>query len=106
MATIESRSLDFNLAEVRGNRAPKERSRFTARQVSAGVPVNGSESASSHDAMSIAAPSQTILTVMDNNRRTGPQWLCTERNMRCCNAIQNPSAHSRNDVVDGRTSTQ
>ena len=67
MATIESRSLDFNLAEVRGNRAPKERSRFTARQASAGVPVNCSESASSHDAMSIPAPSQTILTIMDSS---------------------------------------
>src|SRR5438094_23490 len=69
MATIESRSLDFNLAEVRGNRAPKERSRFTVRQASAGVPVNCSESASSHDAMSIPAPSQTILTTNDSVHR-------------------------------------
>src|SRR6266480_4092055 len=103
MATIESRSLDFNLAEVRGNRAPKERSRLTARQASAGVPVNGSESASSHDAMSIPAPSQTILTVMDNSRRTGPQWLCTER---AVVMLSNILAHSRNEGVDGRTSTQ
>jgi len=78
MATMESGSLDFNLAEVRGNRAPKERSRFTARQASAGVPVNGSESASSHDAMSIPAPSQTILTTMDSKCCTGSQWLCTD----------------------------
>ena len=59
--------------EVRGNRAPKERSRFTARQASAGVPVNCSESASSHDAMSIPAPSQTILTIMDSKCCTGSQ---------------------------------
>jgi hypothetical protein len=84
MATIESRSLDFNRAEVRGNRAPKDRSRFTARQASAGVPVNCSESASSNDAMSVAAPSQTILTVMDSRCRTGSQWLCTDAR-RCCN---------------------
>src|SRR6266481_4340141 len=78
MATIESRSLDFNLAEVRGNRAPKERSRFTARQASAAVPVNCSESASSHDAVSIAAPSQTILTILDSKCCTDSQWLCTD----------------------------
>ena len=78
MATIESRSLDFNLSEVRGNRAPKERSRLTARQASAGVPLNCSESASSNDTTSIAAPSQTILTIMDSKCCTGSQWLRTE----------------------------
>src|ERR1700720_2064361 len=46
MATIKSRSPDFSLAAVRGNCAPKERYRFTARQASAGVPLNCSESAS------------------------------------------------------------
>src|SRR5437870_2096036 len=66
MATIESRSLDFNLAEVRGNRAPKERSRFTARQASAGVPVNGSESASSNHAN---AKGESLRTFSDSAHR-------------------------------------
>src|SRR5260370_28905099 len=77
-ATMESRSLDFSLAEVRGSRAPKERSRLTARQVSAGVPGNGSESASPNDATSIAPPSQTILRIMDGRGCTGFHWSGTQ----------------------------
>jgi hypothetical protein len=36
------------------------------------------DGASSGQPMSIAAPSQTILTVMGSKCCTGSQWLCTE----------------------------
>src|SRR5260370_39246017 len=97
-ATMESRSLDFSLAEVRGSRAPKERSRLTARQASAGVPGNGSESASSNDATSIAAPSQTILTIMDRRCCTGSQWPGTEAKGAVVMLSKNLSAHLPDDV--------